>query len=435
MSGSMARQIVYALRSLIGTNGLSQRIGGLETLTREALAKTQQPCEAAAPGTLLLADPVAQADETSPDRSLDINYLLHHSRGALLRTMPPGARRLLSACCSGTWYFDWIEATYGRVPEHLGIEFYSPKPQDLPPNVRWIANTASDMSAVETASCDLVFSGQNLEHLWPAEVSGFLLEAARVLEVGGHLVVDSPNRLITAPLNWSHPEHTIELTYSEVVDLMRLAGFDISASHGIWLCRDARDGKILTFDPKIPQPDWSVTERLILARDRPEDSFIWWIEGVRSARVPDAEATQALMNQIFQQHWPERVQRFLVPASCSLHIDEEGQWIDLAPGEGGFAFYGPYIPLRAGDYRITWKIKPTLGAAAPVAILDIVAEGHAEPLARHEVLATETEISLSFTLLKTTFGLQFRCLSTGGAGFSVLRRVFIDENIKHQSDY
>ena len=75
------------------------------------------------------------------------------------------------------------------------------------------------MSEVGNASCDLVFSGQNLEHLWPDEVSGFLLEAARVLRPGGHLVVDSPNRLLTAPLNWSHPEHTIELTLAEVAKM------------------------------------------------------------------------------------------------------------------------------------------------------------------------------------------------------------------------
>jgi hypothetical protein len=100
----------------------------------------------------------------------------HHSRRALLRGIPPGAQRFLSAGCAGNCYFEWIEETYGRVPEHLSIEYYMPKPEGLPNNVTWIANTASDMSAVASASCDLVFSGQNLEHL-----SEFLLESARVL--------------------------------------------------------------------------------------------------------------------------------------------------------------------------------------------------------------------------------------------------------------
>ena len=130
---------------------------------------------------------------------------------AFLRTMPPNARRLLSAGCAGRWYFDWVAQSYGPVEEHLGIEYYVEAPPDLPANVTWIRNTVGDMSAVADQSCDLVFSGQNLEHLWPEEVAGFLLEAARTLRPGGHLVMDSPNRDPTAPLVWSHPTRNTPL--------------------------------------------------------------------------------------------------------------------------------------------------------------------------------------------------------------------------------
>jgi hypothetical protein len=99
------------------------------------------------------------------------------------------------------------------------------------------------------------------------------------LKQGGHLVLDSPNRSLTTPLNWSHPEHTIELTLAEITALMRVAGFNITATRGIWLCRDARTGAVLPFDPNQPTPGWSITERLIVARDRPDDSFIWWVGG------------------------------------------------------------------------------------------------------------------------------------------------------------
>ncbi|MBB3149460.1 SAM-dependent methyltransferase [Phyllobacterium trifolii] len=362
--------------------------------------------------------------------SLNVNFLLHHSRGALLRGMPSGAHRLLSAGCAGNWYFDWIEETYGRVPEHLGIEYYMPKPEGLPDNVTWITNTASDMSAVENASCDLVFSGQNLEHLWPEEVSGFLLEAARVLRPGGHLVVDSPNRLLTAPLNWSHPEHTIELTLDEVTALMRLAGFEITASYGVWLCRDPRTGEVLPFDPNQPTPGWSVTERLIIARDRPEESFIWWIEGVRRDRTPNAAATHAMMAELFAKHWPERVQRLVVPAGRRLQQSLQGEWVEAAAGEGGIVIYGPYMPLRAGRHRVTWQLQPADGTHSPMsAVCDVMVDGIAEPIARHEVQAGESHVSLEFNLTDTTFGLQFRCASTGGAGFSVLRKVELEEHI------
>ena len=363
----MRRRAVRTIRSIIGMDELSTRMSALESTLRGIADVTF-----VAPTLSARTTPSLSAEIAKSAPSLDVNYLLHHSRGALLRGMPPGAQRLLSAGCAGNWYFDWIEETYGRVPEHLGIEYYAPKPEGLPDNVTWIANTVSDMSAVSSASCDLVFSGQNLEHLWPEEVSGFLLESARVLKQGGHLVVDSPNRLLTAPLNWSHPEHTIELTLAEVTALIQLAGFDITATRGIWLCRDARTGAVLPFDPNQPTPGWSITERLILARDRPDDSFIWWVEAVRNEQAPDAVATHAMMADLFRKHWPERVQRLLVSGGHGSRQSAEGEWIESAAGQGGVMIYGPHMPLRAGRYRVTWQIKAAV-AESPIAVCDVVA--------------------------------------------------------------
>ncbi len=353
----------------------------------------------------------------------DVNVLLHEARGALLRQMPPGARRMLSAGCAGTWYFEWIERTYGRVPEHLGIEFYSPKPDDLPDNVTWIANTASDMSGVSSSSCDLVVSGQNLEHLWPEEVAGFVLEAARVLRPGGHVVVDSPNRLVTTAQNWSHPQHTIELTPEEAVRLFTLGGLDVTAVRGLWLCRDARDGAVLPFDPDRPCEGWSVTERLLCARDRPEDAFIWWIEAVRTDRPPDADAVRTLMADLFRDHWPERVQRLVVPPDRPIETTAEGDWVVSAPGQGGVVFYGPYMPLKRGRHRVTWRFRTPGHGTGPVAICDVIGETTPGTLAAVEVFADRSEVSIEFDLSETTFGLQFRCISTADEGFSVLRRI------------
>jgi hypothetical protein len=118
---------------------------------------------------LVRANSFQQAISLAP--RIDVNLLLHQFRTAFLRAMPPGARRLLSAGCAGGWYFDWVTQSYGPVEEHLGIEYYVDPPADLPANVTWIRNTVGNMSAVEDRSCDLVFSGQNLEHLWPEELA------------------------------------------------------------------------------------------------------------------------------------------------------------------------------------------------------------------------------------------------------------------------
>ena len=422
----MLRPLAHAVRSVVGTNGLSERVARLE----EAVLQPR-PAAAEAPAASLAPPPVTPPSAgVAPEPAalpLDFNLLLHQSRGALLRGMPAGARRLLSAGCAGLWYFEWIEQTYGRVPEHLGIEYYSPRPEALPDNVRWIANTASDMSDVETGSCDLVMSGQNLEHLWPEEVAGFLLEAARVLRAGGHLVVDSPNRIITAPLNWSHPEHTIELTADEISMLLPLAGFDVTAMRGIWLCREPRTGAILPFDPSVPVPGWSVVERLAMAADRPADSFLWWAEAVRTDREPDEEAVHAAMAELFRQHWPERVQRLIVPAGRETHVAADGRtWVDCKAGQGGTVLFGPYMPLRAGRYRVSWQVRPAEDARSAAAVCEVVAGPAAELLARHEVMPGESEVSAEFALADTTFGLQFRCTSTGGEAFSVLRSVVLE---------
>lgn len=408
------RPVAHSIRSLVGTNGLSDRVLALETATRKlALPDVPQ----AAPAATVPAGP-----------AVDVNLLLHQSRGALLRTMPPGAQRLLSAGCAGSWYFAWIEHTYGRVREHLGIEFYSPEPDDLPDNVTWIANTASDMSGVADGSCDLVFSGENLEHLWPEEVSGFALEAARVLCPGGHLVIDSPNRLVTAPQNWSHPEHTIELTPDEACELVRLAGFDVASVQGIWLCRDPRTDEILPFDPNLPAPGWSVTERLLVARDQPDRAFIWWIEAVRSDRVPVADTVHEFMARLFREHWPERVQRLIVPPTHGVTSSPEGDWIDVAAGHGGIAMFGPYMPLRAGRHRVTWQLQAPGGSPEAVAVCEVMI-GTGAVLARHEVRPTESTVSLEFAVDETTFGFQFRCYSLAAGRFSILRKVRLDENI------
>lgn len=118
----------------------------------------------------------------------DINHLLHDLRSAHLRRLPEISGSMISAGCAGTWYFDWIAKQTGFTGRHVGIEYYTLKPHDLPTNVEWIENTVGDMNGVNAASCALVFSRQNLEHLWPEEVIGFFLESARVLEPDGRLV-------------------------------------------------------------------------------------------------------------------------------------------------------------------------------------------------------------------------------------------------------
>jgi SAM-dependent methyltransferase len=377
--------------------------------------------------------PAAPPSPVAPKPTINVNELVHNSRSAFLRQMPPGADVMCSAGCAGNWYFDWIEKCYGPVRSHIGVEYYSPKPESLPANVTWIANTVSNMSGVSDQSCDLVFSGQNLEHLWPEEVVGFLLESWRILRPDGHLVIDSPNREITAPLRWSHPEHTVEVTVPEIKKLVSLAGFDVVSARGIWLCRDPRTGRTLPFDPNV-QDEWSLYERLMTATSDPENAFIWWVEARRSARQPDAEAVRAEMAAIFAKAWPERVQRFLVGAGKAEQRAGD-EWVACSKEQPGAAIFGPYFPLRAGRYAVTFDVATggvlDIGRDVPFACCEVMIGARAEPIASRDVRLSDIEVSprvtLEFELAQLEFGVQFRCVNYGKIAMACRRGVTLVE--------
>ena len=410
------------LRSVIGTNGMAAQMATLEAKIDSLTRRIPVPGPTSAPA------PASTTEQSaSPAAPVDVNLLLHHSRSALMRDMPAGAKRLLSAGCAGTWYFDWIDHTYGRVPQHLGIEYYAPKPDGLPDNVIWIANTAGNMEEVESGSCDLVISGQNIEHLWPDEVAGFLAESARVLRPGGTLCVDSPNRAMTEPLLWSHPEHTIEFTVPEIRHLFELAGFEVTKEAGIWLCQDPGNGRVLPFVPDDAVTGWTITERLISARDKPEQSFLWWLEGRRCDRAPDRSALDAVLADIFSRAWPERTRRTVVVPGRAMEQRVDGAWVRVPPGDGGVVFYGPYLPLRAGKYRITFDLASDADADAAYARCDITTGPNATVLQQCDVEPGTRQVTFEVELPELKFGVQFRCTSLGRAGFSVRRQVTLTE--------
>lgn len=349
----------------------------------------------------------------------DFNHLLHDSRSARLRRLPK-PKTLLSAGCAGLWYFEWIANKIGDIPKHIGVEYYTPKPQGLPSNVEWIENTAGDMPLVGDASCDMVFSGQNVEHLWPNEVVGFLLEAWRVLSPGGRLVMDSPNRDIMKQLNWSHPEHTVELTPDEAKDICTLAGFDVENTFGLWVCRDPQTGENFTQIPDGDEPkSWTVIERMLCAEDHPDSSFVWWIEATRSTRQPDRKHLIERMSEIFSLAWAERARRYHTICGEMAGSGEARSFRSII-GQSGFFLYGPYIPLPAGTFTVKFEGKVLSGTGN--VIFDVVAGGKVLSQASCTTveLAMHGSISINFSLPEMTFGIEFRAQSDGNSAVEII---------------
>ncbi|WP_165769578.1 methyltransferase domain-containing protein [Arboricoccus pini] len=375
----------------------------------------------------LPANPVAGGERTgTPPVAVDINMQLHQARSAYLRQLPKNCEVFVSAGCAGLWYFEWVQECYGDIGRHLGVEYYSPKPEGLPDNVVWIENTCSDMSAVRDKEADLVFSGENMEHLWPEEVCGFYKEAARILKPGGLLVIDSPNRAITTDLNWSHPEHTVELTVDEAIELTQLSGFDITAVKGIWLCRDPATGQTLPFVPG--QGDSiSIVERNVMAVNDPENSFIWWIEARRNEKAVEAEALERRMSGIFAAAWPERLTRSIMGVG-ELRLENGEPWAVAKDGDKGALIYGPYMPLKAGRYRVTFELNKESDEMPAAVTLDVVMREPAVTLAstKIQVQPGRSTFQLEFELSQLEFGIQFRCFVHGGAGFACRRSCVLE---------
>jgi hypothetical protein len=255
------------------------------------------------------------------------------------------------------------------------------------------------------------------------------VESARVLRPGGTLCVDSPNRAITEPLLWVHPEHTIELTVPEIRHLFDLAGFEVTKEAGLWLCQDPKNGRFLPFVPNDEETGWTIPERLISARDKPEQSFLWWLEGRRSDHPPDRPAIDAYLAEIFSKAWPERTRRTIVVPGRATEQRADGAWIRVPPGDLGVVFYGPYMPLRAGKYRVTFDLLPDPGADAAYARCDVTIGDDATVLQQCDIEPDTAQVTFEFELPEQKFGGQFRCISLGRAGFSVRKSVTLTETL------
>jgi hypothetical protein len=263
-------------------------------------------------GTARPKDPAGVPDDA-------FHNLLHELRTLELERVPKGARTAISIGASGRWYFDWFERSVGPVEVHYGIEAFEPRPDDLPDYVEWVKATADDLSGVPDASGDILFAGQTTEHLWPHELAGFLAEAWRVLKPDGLLVLDSPNRLVTEHMMWSHGGHTIELSAGEITDLVELAGFEVESCHGIWLCR--QDGSVVELEEGVADLA-TVARRIALADDAVDDSFIWWVNARRrSATRPPIEDLRVRLASLFDRHWPVRVCRGMDPGQTVSTVD------------------------------------------------------------------------------------------------------------------
>jgi len=361
----------------------------------------------------------------------NFNDFLHALRGQELLRLPPGARTFLSAGCAGSWYFRWIAEHYPGIERHIGVEAYSPKPDDLPEGTQWIANSVADMREVASGSVDLLFSGQNIEHLTLPDIGGFLCEAKRVLRAGGWLVMDSPNRNIAERIGWFQPQHVIEFRVDEILDVVRMAGFDTDSIRGLWQCYDPVDHRVFGIDPN---DDDAINRRRVEAGwNDPENAFVWWLTARNGTRSSDRPSIDARVEKIAAEAFPRLATRFFSQIGTIRYGPLMAE--AAAPkGAVGYLSYGPYTPLFPGKYRAVFRLRAqgSTGlfaslADSQVARIDVGSFHINHEIAGRDVGARELaapgmdgycSFALDFVLSDAAFGVEFRVYSTGACALA-----------------
>jgi len=363
----------------------------------------------------------------------DFNVFLHELRSSELARLPAGAETVLHGGCAGGWYFDWFGDRYPtRVKRHIGVEAFAGRPEGLGEDVEWLERSLGDLAPVGDGEVDLVFAGQVIEHLWPEDVTSFLLESRRTLRPGGVLAVDSPNRRVTTAIGWEHPEHTVEFRPDEAVELLELAGFEQIRVRGLWLCFDRERNRFITLEGgKRALP---VERRVSEAESRPEDSFVWWAEAVRGDGRPEPDLLARRVEAIYARYRSFRFSRLGHTVGVENGVAGD-RMVESADGEVGHVLFGPYVPMKPGRGVVRFRAACGPASVAPGDVL-AVADVMTGPtvVASKELAAGDLppdgafhDIALSFDLSRAEVGVQFRLLTTGRVRLAAFCALDVDE--------
>ena len=259
-------------------------------------------------------------------------------------------------------------------------------------------------------------------------MTGFLLEAGRVLPAVGLLVVDSVNPLVTRAQGWVHPDHTVEFTPDEIQELLGYAGFDQIAVRGIWLCYQREMHRMLPWtvmDIEGASAEWRRDE----AAGRPEDSLIWWAQARRAERPPDLDRLRTRVEEIGDRFRTIAMGALWAETGEVTHRAPGHRVVEAPAGVAGVLVDGPRRPLPPGRwiarFRVGCRLPPELrrrvdaaarlGAAQVCAGDDPVAVLAERPLRLVElgIDGALNEVAVPFTLDETTMGMRFRVCSDG----------------------
>jgi hypothetical protein len=201
----------------------------------------------------------------------------------------------------------------------------------------------------------------------------------------------------------------LELSIQEAVDLVEASGFTIENVHGIWCCANGvrRYADVLEMAGDIDA-------RRSAALLDPQSSFIWWLVARKTGEVTGelAPAVERIVTRGFPSFVSSRFRK-----ACGTVYQMEGTEVTLRLTEAdqGCAFFGPYVPLRAGSYQASFDYR-FLSGGAPLNV-DVVANGGTTLLARQEIAASSigewSSTNLNFSAAEYVEGVEARLFTSG----------------------
>ncbi len=182
---------------------------------------------------------------------------LHYGRGVFIRSLPR-ARRILDigGVALGVPYgalvlmgypYKFQEIVIVDLPSEDRHELYQDGQTQTTVDVAggkvsYRYHSMVDLSSYPSASFDMVYSGESIEHITRAEAEQVLAEARRVLRPGGILALDTPNAKLTRLQQdaFIDPDHKYEYTHRELAAMLRGNGLRHRAGDGDQLRRRVR---------------------------------------------------------------------------------------------------------------------------------------------------------------------------------------------------
>ncbi len=175
---------------------------------------------------------------------------LHYGRGVFIRSLPRG-RRILDIGGASTadpagglvmmgYPYNFEELVIVDLPTEERHPFYQDESRPTsvtcsrgPVSYRY--HSMTDLGGLRSASFDLVYSGQSIEHVTRPEADVVLTHIRRVLTTDGRLAIDTPNSRVTRVQQAAYvdPDHKYEYSHEEMLALLRGNGLVVERAHGI----------------------------------------------------------------------------------------------------------------------------------------------------------------------------------------------------------